>query len=98
MMTYIPKPYATENIVLSEEIMNLINELAKNTHENWAEERIRKGWTYGKRRNDKLKKHPCLIPYGELSDNEKVFDRRTSIETLKAIRLLGYEIVKKQDD
>ena len=95
-MTYIPKPYATQNIKLADEILDLIDELAKNTHENWADERMRYGWTYGKKRDDEFKKHPCLIPYEELSEEEKKYDRRTSMETLKTIKLLGYEIVKNK--
>ena len=95
-MSYIPKPYSTQNIKLDDEILELIEELAKNTHENWADERIKEGWSYGKKRNDRLKKHPCLIPYEALAEEEKIFDRKTSIETLKTIKLLGYEIVKKR--
>jgi ryanodine receptor 2 len=55
--------------------------------------RIADGWTKGPR-NDDLKQHPCLVPYEELSEEEKDYDRRTSAETLKFIIAQGYSIVK----
>ena len=58
------------------------------------EGRVKEGWTYGKTRNDELKQHPCLVPYGDLSDSEKEYDRNTAMETLKLIMKLGYKIEK----
>ncbi len=92
--TYIPNPIDTTNVELSEELLDLVELLAENTHDNWAEGRFAEGWTYGPVRNDELKQHPCLIPYNELPDSEKEYDRVTSMETLKAIRKLGW-IIKK---
>ena len=36
-------------------------------------------------RSDDLKTHPCLVPYEELPEEEKEYDRKTSIGTLKLI-------------
>lgn len=91
-MGYIPKPIDTNNIKLDREILELAEELAKNTHEVWAKGRIKDGWKYGKTRNDKLKTTPCLVPYEELSEEEKDYDRNTALETLKLIQKLGFEI------
>jgi len=91
-MTYIPTPLNTDNITLSDEIMSLVEKLAKNTHDMWALQRINDGWTYGKNRNDELKRHPCLVPYEELPESEKRYDRNTAVETLKMIVSLGYTI------
>jgi hypothetical protein len=52
------------------------------------------GWTYGPERDDQTKKHPCLVPYDELPDSEKVYDRKAAMETLKAIAALGYGTAK----
>lgn len=93
-MKYIPKPYDTSHIQLESPLIPLLEDLAKNTHENWAAERLQDGWVYGPERNDALKQHPCLIPYAELTEQEKDYDRRTSLETLKTIKLLGYKIIK----
>ena len=46
-------------------------------------------------RNDAEKKHPCLVPYEELSEEEKEYDRNTSIETIKLILKLGFKITKE---
>ena len=92
---YKPNPIDTSDIKLSDEIMELSELLAKNTHEVWSTSRIEDGWVYGEKRDDVLKQHPCLIPYEELDESEKEYDRNTSIETLKLIIKLGYEIKKK---
>ena len=92
-MKYIPKPIDTSNIELPEEIIELREKLAENIHEVWAQQRMMEGWSYGKERNDHKKEHPSLVPYSELSESEKDYDRRTAMETLKTIISLGYKIV-----
>ena len=94
MKKYIPTPIDTSDIQLPEGLTPLIESLAKNVHEIWAQERIAQGWTYGEQRDDTLKTHPCLIPYEELPDSEKEYDRNTSIGTLKLILKLGFKITK----
>lgn len=95
MKQYKPKPVDTKDIILPTELNNLIEEMSKNVHEVWAETRISQGWTYGEERNDAEKKHPCLVPYEELSEEEKEYDRNTSLETLKLIIKLGFKITKE---
>ena len=91
---YNPKPVDTSEVQLDSEILDLCELIAKNTHDVWAVGRIKDGWSYGERRNDEKKQHPCLVPYEELSDSEKEYDRSTSMETLKLIIKLGYKISK----
>ena len=93
-MIYTPQPIDTTDVILPEELEQLVEEMSKNVHEIWAETRIKQGWKYGKERNDNLKTHPCLIPYEDLPDEEKVYDRNTSISTLKLIMKLGFKISK----
>lgn len=93
--TYTPKPVDTSSIQLPENILEVAEELAKNTHENWSAQRIADGWKYGPRRMDLLKRHPCLVPYEELPESEKEYDRRTAMETLKTILAMGFEISKR---
>ena len=90
--TYQPTPYDTSDIQLPELLLGLTELLAENSHENWAQERIRNGWRYGEVRNDELKTHPSLVPYPQLSDEEKEYDRRTSMNTLRMIIKLGWKI------
>ena len=92
---YTPKPIDTSDIALTEDIMELSELISKNTHEVWSENRIKDGWIYGTERNDEKKHHPCLVPYEMLPEEEKEYDRNTSLQTLKLIVKLGYQIVKK---
>ena len=95
MKNYIPQPIDTSDIQLPEELNPLLEAMAKNVHEIWAQERMTQGWTYGEMRDDVKKQHPCLISYDDLPDEEKVYDRNTSVETLKLILKLGFTINKK---
>ncbi len=92
---YIPNPADTSDVELPKELLPLIEEMAKNVHEVWAKNRMAEGWTYGSERDDAHKKHPCLVPYEELPENEKEYDRATSQETLKLILKLGFVISTK---
>ena len=92
--TYTPQPIDTKDVELPEELNMLAEAIAKNVHEVWSEGRINEGWTYGEERNDAKKQHPCLVPYEDLSDSEKDYDRHTSQETLKLIVKLGFKISK----
>ena len=91
---YTPQPIDTADVKLPEELEQLVEEMSKNVHEVWAETRMQQGWTYGEQRNDELKTHPCLVPYEELPEEEKEYDRNTSIGTLKLIMKLGFKISK----
>ena len=91
---YVPQPMDTSDIQLPEELNVLIEQMAKNVHEVWAQSRIKQGWRYGNERSDALKQHPCLIPYEELPEVEKAYDRDTALETLKLISKLGFKISK----
>ena len=92
---YVPQPLDTSKVELPEELMDLVEDMAKNVHEVWAQTRMEQGWTYGEERSDALKQHPCLIPYEELPEVEKAYDRDTALGTLKLISKLGFKIEKK---
>lgn len=92
---YTPQPIDTKDVVLPHELNELAEMIAKNVHEVWSAGRMKDGWTYGEERNDAEKKHPCLVPYEELTASEKEYDRNTSQETLKLIMKLGFKIIKE---
>jgi RyR domain-containing protein len=91
---YVPEPRDTSDVVLPRSIEALTEMLARNAHENWARQRMADGWSYGPRRDDAKKEHPSLVPYEDLSEQEKEYDRRTAMETVKTILALGYRIEK----
>ena len=91
---YIPAPINTDDVTLPEELLALTELLAKNTHELWAVGRIADGWVYGETRRDDLRQTPCLVPYEQLTEEEKQFDRVTAMGALKLILKLGYKIEK----
>jgi ryanodine receptor 2 len=91
---YTPQPIDTTDVKLPKELEQLVEQMSKNVHEVWAESRIKQGWTYGEKRSDELKTHPCLIPYEELLEVEKDYDRNTAVGTLKLILKLGFKISK----
>jgi RyR domain len=92
--TYKPRTIDTSQVQLSTDLQELIELLAENNHDHWARKRIDEGWRYGPKRNDSKKEHPDLVPYAELTDSEKSYDRKTVIEVLKAIIAIGYKITR----
>ena len=92
---YKPEPIDTGDIQLPEELLALTEQIAENVHENWSAGRIADGWRYGPNRDDAQRITPCLVPYAQLSEEEKEYDRRTAMQTLKLIVALGYKIVKE---
>ena len=91
--TYTPTPIDTSSVELPAELAALTEKLAENTHDIWAAGRLRDGWQYGPERNGTKKTNPTLIPYGQLPESEKQYDRNTALETLKVILKLGFQII-----
>lgn len=91
---YTPRPIDVSGVALPSELEILLESLARNVHEVWAQTRIKQGWTYGEQRDDEKKLHPCLVPYEELPEDEKLYDRHTAEETIKLILKLGFKIDK----
>jgi len=94
-MSYTPNPINTDDVQLDKTLEDLVEALAEDVHDQWASERMKAGWKYGPERNDRLKLHPCLVPYNELPESEKQYDRITAISTLKLIKKFGFDIVKR---
>ena len=90
---YRPSPIETPGVTLPEELKDLLERLAEHVHDVWAAGRIADDWTWGKARSDEARTHPNLVPYSELSDGEKAYDRNTASGTLLAVLALGYRII-----
>lgn len=91
---YNPKPFDVEDIKLPDSLLALSESIAENTHDCWAKARMSQGWTYGSKRDDSCKKHPDLLPYSYLSEEEKEYDRASAMNAIKLIVALGYTIQK----
>ncbi len=94
-LDYIPDPMDLSLVDLPESLIQLSERIAENVHEVWAKARIDEGWTYGEKRDDIHKKHPCLVPYDELPEEEKEYDRNTAMNTIKMVKKLGFRIEKE---
>lgn len=94
MKIYIPKPIDISDVELTDDLNELQEAIAENAHEIWAASRQEEGWTYGKERNDRLKQTPDMVPYSQLPDSEKEYDREMAMKTIKLLKKLGYDLVK----
>lgn len=95
--SYVPMPIDLSDVNLSEDLKELREAIAENAHDVWAKERLAQGWSYGPQRDDDKKETPCMVAYSELPDSEKTFDRDMAMNTLKLVRKLGYDIVKREE-
>jgi hypothetical protein len=96
-VSYEPAPIDTSGVTLTAELLELTELLARNVHDLWARQRMAEGWRYGPERNDGRKEHPDLVPYDQLSEVEKAYDRQTAMESIKLILSLGYRIEPPDD-
>lgn len=78
---YKPKPIVVD---LPADISALTERLSESCHDTWALAKIAEGLT----------DHPDLVPYSELSEATKDYDRKSAMGTLRAIYALGYRIEK----
>jgi hypothetical protein len=91
---YIPHPIFIDDVVLPTEIEELTEYIAENAHEEWAKQRIKEGWTFAHETDKSLKFSSDLIPYCELIDREKEYDRKMAMNTLRVLYKLGFQIQK----
>ena len=91
-MAYDPKAMEITRVRLTPALTELAERLAESAHEAWARQRLSEGWRYGPLRNDTSKEHPNLVPYNELSEPQKEYDRRSALQTIHRLLDLGYRI------
>lgn len=97
MSTYIPQRIDISDVELTEDLNELQEAIAENAHEIWAEIRQAEGWTYGPERNDSLKQTPDMVPYSQLPESEKEYDRQMAMRTIKLLKKLGYDLIKREN-
>lgn len=93
---YEPYPIRLDDVSLDDDLIELQEAIAENAHEIWAKTRTDQCWSYGPERNDQKKETPDMVPYCNLPESEKLYDREMAMQTLKLVKKLGFEI-KKSD-
>ena len=71
-----------------------VERLAELEHERWTDQRLRDGWTLGPKDID-AKVSPYLIPWAQLSDEVKEWDRRTIRGIPGFLARAGYQVVRE---
>lgn len=94
-LEYTPHPIDVSDVDLSEDLMELSEAIAENAHETWARKRQAEGWTFGTTRNDALLQHPDLVPYSDLTEAEKSYDRDMAMNTIRLVKKLGFNISRR---
>lgn len=97
MKTYTPKPIDVSDVELTEDLDELREAIAENAHDIWAVDRLAQGWSYGPQRDDIKKENPCMVPYSQLPESEKDFDRNMAMNTIRLMKKLGYDLIKRED-
>lgn len=95
---YEPKPLQIEHVTLNNELLELVELLAENAHDIWALQRMIDGWTFGIERCDASRRHPYLVPYAQLPETEKAYDRNVVLGTIRAVLALGFVISRRVPD
>lgn len=94
-LEYIPHPIDVSGVELDDDLMELTEAIAENAHEVWAYKRRSEGWRYGPKRDDILRRHPDMIPYCELTEGEKYYDRDMAMNTIRLVKKLGFNILRR---
>ncbi|XP_069162577.1 ryanodine receptor-like [Procambarus clarkii] len=77
-------------VSLTSKLEELVDQLAENTHNIWARERILQGWTYGLNEDPVMHRSPHLVSYGNVDDAIKKANRDTASETIRTLLVYGY--------
>lgn len=89
---WVPEPVDTSAVFIEEELVLLVELLAKNDHEVWAKSKVQSGWRYGREAQVTTMRSPLLVPFEVLSVEEKSFQRRVAIESIKTTLSLGFTV------
>lgn len=87
---YKPAPLDLSAITLTPKMEELVDQLAENTHNLWAKERISQGWTYGLNEDSEMRRSPHLVPYPKVDEAIKKANRDTASETVRTLLVYGY--------
>nr|CAD7393765.1 unnamed protein product [Timema cristinae] len=89
---YKPAPLDLSAITLAPKMEELVDQLAENTHNLWAKERIQQAWTYGLNEDPDMRRSPHLVPYSKVDEAIKKANRDTASETVRTLLVYGYNL------
>jgi hypothetical protein len=69
-----------------------VEELARAEHERWCDDLMGEGWRYGPVKDSERRVHPSLVPWSELSEEERDKDREPVRELPRMLALVGFDI------
>eukprot|EP00002_Diphylleia_rotans_P021370 TRINITY_DN4160_c0_g1_i4.p1 TRINITY_DN4160_c0_g1~~TRINITY_DN4160_c0_g1_i4.p1 ORF type:complete len:1093 (+),score=211.13 TRINITY_DN4160_c0_g1_i4:154-3432(+) len=75
-------------------IKDLIDVIAEHVHDQWTLTKLNDGWKYDPVRDNGKKQHPMMVPYKDLTENEKSYDKNMAKQSIRLIVSLGYTIKK----
>lgn len=91
-----------EGTGIAPEIQEILKEklevMAAAEHGGWEEQKRIDGWTYSRKPLESALGHNCLIPYDQLPDDVKQYDRNTINKYPVYAKLAGFKIVPKPVD
>jgi hypothetical protein len=64
-------------------------------YDDWVKERIDFGWVFGEKKDIENKVSPYLVPYDELTEEIKEYDRDTIRNIPELLELVGMKIIEK---
>lgn len=66
---------ASQRASAIEGVINALNgQTPEELHDSWAKFKLADGWTYGPVKSEEYKQHPCLVPYEQLPEEQKLKD------------------------
>jgi len=74
-----------------------VEELARAEHDRWERNLRGQGWRFGPVKDAELKLHPSLVPWSELSEDERDTDREPVRALPEMLARLGFAIVRSED-
>ena len=89
------RPFNSEGNAIKIIPDDIVEILAIIEHDDWVRERIDSGWVYGKEKDADKKVSPYLLPYDELTEEIKDFDRDSIRNIPELLEMIGMEIIDK---